>query len=420
MKRVIRFDRGFLAAALISLALIAFGIFGLATKGINLGVDFQAGINQYVQLVYPALDLSYSGAGNAVFSVTDARAVLVFSGADVENRTIEYDLASAGTLADLAASLSSWPGISARVTDGGGKPAATLVPTYQGDIRLTAEASRLSREPETEAEYFAGMDKVRTAASTIGSVSVQSIGERLRQQYIIRLRDDGSDPKFSSTSAERIRTALETAFGAGRVVVMKTDFVGARFSKDLADNAWKLTLFTVLAILVYATVRFKIQYALGAVLAILHDALIMIAFIVWTRIEFNTSTLAAILTILGYSINDTIVIFDRIREDRRLLPTEPLHAVLNKSITETLGRTVITTVTTMLAVLSIYFFTSGSIKDFALALFVGMVSGTYSTIFIATAFVAFWNDQAEKRRKAQGAAPTAKKPGAAPALKPAK
>ncbi len=420
MKRVIRFDRGFLAAALISVAIIAFGFFGLASKGINLGVDFQAGINQYVQMVYPAFDVSYSGAGNAVLSVSDTRAVLVFSGADVENRTIEYDLASAGTLADLAAALSSQPGVSARATDGAGKPASILVPTYRGDIRLTAETVRLSREPETEAEYFAGMDKVRAAASTIGSVSVQSVGERIRQQYIIRLRDDGSDLKFSTTSAERIRTALETAFGAGRVVVMKTDFVGARFSKDLADNAWKLTLFTILAILAYATARFKIQYAMGAVLAILHDAAIMIAFIVWTRIEFNTSTLAAILTILGYSINDTIVIFDRIREDRRLLPTEPFHTVLNKSITETLGRTVITTVTTLLAVLALYFFTTGSIRDFALALFVGILSGTYSTIFIATAFVAFWNDTAEKRNKSPSTAPAVKKPGAAPALKPAK
>ena len=124
---------------------------------------------------------------------------------------------------------------------------------------------------------FASMDKVRGAASTLGSVSVQSIGERTRQQYMIRLRDDGTDTKFSSTSAERIRKALEGAFGVGRVVVMKTDFVGARFSKDLADNAWKMTLFTVLAILIYATVRFKIQYAMGAVLAILHDALIMIS-----------------------------------------------------------------------------------------------------------------------------------------------
>ncbi len=405
MKRVFRFDRAFLATALLSAALIALSLFGLATKGFNLGVDFQAGMNQYVQFAYPAFEVSYSGSGDAVLSVGEDRATLVFTGADVENRTIVYDLKAAGTLADLARELSAQAGVSARAFDGAGKTAASLVPTYQGDFRLGPEGLTLCREPDGEAEMFAGIDKVRAAGETLGSVSVQNIGEKIKQQYIIRLRDDGSDTKFSATGAERIRTVLESAFGKGRVVVMKTDFVGARFSKDLSDNAWKITLFTTLVILIYATVRFKLQYAVGAVLAILYDALIMIGFIVWTRMEFNTSTLAAILTILGYSINDTIVIFDRIREDRRILPNEPFVNVLNKSINETLGRTIITTVTTMLAVLAIFFFTTGSMRDFALALLVGMVSGVYSTIFIATNFVSFWTASSEKRKKEKESAP---------------
>jgi len=179
----------------------------------------------------------------------------------------------------------------------------------------------------------------------------------------------------------------------------------------LAGNAWKLTLFTSLAILAYATIRFKMQYALGAVLAILHDGLIMVGFIVWTRMEFNTTSIAAILTILGFSINDTIVIFDRIRENRKLSPSEPIAHVLDRSISETLGRTFITALTTLLAVLSLYFFTSGSIKDFALALIVGMISGTYSTIYIATGFVYLWDLISAKRKK--------KTPSSAPALKPA-
>jgi preprotein translocase subunit SecF len=114
--------------------------------------------------------------------------------------------------------------------------------------------------------------------------------------------------------------------------------------------------------------------------------------------EFNTTSIAAILTILGYSINDTIVIFDRIREDRKLDPGAKLSAVIDKSVTETLGRTIITTLTTMLAVFSLYIFTSGSIKDFALALLVGMVSGTYSTVFIATGFVHLWENIKNKRQ----------------------
>jgi preprotein translocase subunit SecF len=128
----------------------------------------------------------------------------------------------------------------------------------------------------------------------------------------------------------------------------------------------------------------------------------MVAFIAWTRMEFNTTTIAAILTILGYSINDTIVIFDRVRETRHIYPGDPFEVVLNRSVTETLSRTFITTLTTMLAVVSLYLFTSGSMKDFALALLVGMVSGVYSTIFIACGFVYIW-DKSVSGKKTGGA-----------------
>jgi preprotein translocase subunit SecF len=156
---------------------------------------------------------------------------------------------------------------------------------------------------------------------------------------------------------------------------------------------------TLLLILAYSAIRFKPQFAFGAVLAILHDALIMVAFVVWSRMEFNTTTIAAILTILGYSINDTIVIFDRIRETRRIYPDDTFVNTLDRALTETLGRTIITTATTMLAVLSLFIFTTGSMKDFALALLVGMTSGVYSTIFIASGFVNLWDIQAKKRAK---------------------
>ncbi len=175
--------------------------------------------------------------------------------------------------------------------------------------------------------------------------------------------------------------------------------MSSRFSHDLTDQVGILITATLVLILLYASIRFKPQYAVGAVLAIMHDALIMVGFIVWTRMEFNTTTIAALLTILGYSINDTIVIFDRIRENKRLFPDDAFVSVLNRSLSETLGRTIITTVTTMLAVLSLYIFTAGSMKDFALALMVGMVSGVYSTIFIASGFVNFWDKTVSKRKK---------------------
>ncbi|MDR0538921.1 MAG: protein translocase subunit SecF [Spirochaetaceae bacterium] len=224
----------------------------------------------------------------------------------------------------------------------------------------------------------------------------------------------------SRTLDESVNALLQKTFGKGGVAITRSDFVGSRFSKQLANQAGILLGLTLLLILIYASVRFKPQFAIGAVLAIAHDALIMVAFIAWTQMEFNTTTIAAILTILGYSINDTIVIFDRVRETRLLYPDDMFNGVLDRAITETLSRTVITTLTTMLAVLSLYIFTTrglyqsgleirekillvlsehNTMKDFAFALLVGMISGVYSTIFIACGWTSFW-DKNIKREKA--------------------
>jgi len=122
--------------------------------------------------------------------------------------------------------------------------------------------------------------------------------------------------------------------------------------------------------------------------------------------EFNTTTIAAILTILGYSTNNTIVVFDRIREYRRIFPDDPFVDVLNRSLTATLNRTIITTLTTMLAVLSLFIFTTGSMQDFALALLVGMTSGVYTTLFIASGCINFWeNIKVKKEKRRMGLIP---------------
>jgi len=397
MKRVIQFHKAFLPATIASVVLIAIGLVSLLAMGLNLGVDFQAGINQSVQLAIPAADISYSGAGSPVLAISEGSLSVVFSGAEVESRTVTWDLKTVGTLTDLSTAMKP-EGINLAIRDGAGLSADLLLPTYQGDYSLGSAPVLVHRLPKSDAEAFGSIEGIREAVSSLGSVSVQSIGSDTSMQYMIRISDSGEDKSFSEKMPPMIRAALEAVFGVGKVVTIKTDYVGARFSKDLADSAWKMTLFTALAILAYATIRFKMQYALGAVLAILHDGLIMVGFIVVTRMEFNTTSIAAILTILGYSINDTIVIFDRIREDRNLDPHSKLSTIIDKSITETLSRTFITTLTTMLAVLSLYFFTSGSIKDFALALFVGMISGTYSTIFIATGFVQLWENIKNKRQ----------------------
>lgn len=404
MKRIIAFHKAYLPAAITSIALIIIGLAGIWIKGINLGVDFQAGINQSVQLAYPVAEISYEGAGTPVLSISEKVLRIVFAGAEQESRTVEWNLKTVGTINDLAL-LMKKEGLELALKEGAGLSAELLVPTFQGDFSLSKKPVLIHRNAKGAQEVFGSIEEVRAALKNVGSVSVQNLGSTGSMQYMIRVRDDGSDKSFSDKIPAAIDNALEDVFGQNKVLVISTDYVGASFSEDLAKGAWKMTLFTVLAILAYATIRFKLQYALGAVLAIIHDGLIMLGFIIWTGMEFNTTSIAAILTVLGYSINDTIVIFDRMREELKLDPNSKFSAVLDKSFTDTLGRTIITSLTTLLAVLALYLFTSGSIKDFALALIIGLVTGTYSSIFLASGFVYLWEKlfgkKADKPKTAQ-------------------
>jgi len=145
---------------------------------------------------------------------------------------------------------------------------------------------------------------------------------------------------------------------------------------------------TVALIWIYAAIRFHWDFALGAVIALIHDTLIMLTFIIWTQMEFSTTVLAAVLTIIGYSINATVVILDRIRYNLTYMnDVNSFTPILNQSLSDTLVRSILTTVTTLFAVISLYVFTTGSIKDFSLALIVGLISGMYSSIFISSGFI---------------------------------
>jgi preprotein translocase subunit SecF len=398
MKKIIRFSKFFFPAAVISVILAAAGIVGYIVKGgFNLGVDFQAGLIQEVRFAPTAFSLTWSGRGNASVSFDRAALYVIISGAGVEGKTYTFPLAEYRTAGALTQALASQvDGLSASLTAPAGIDSQWLIHSAQGNPQLGSEPYVVHYlEPGSEA---VNIGDVRDSLTSLGqTVSVQSLGAPQDRHFMIRLED--SEIEGAGIPAEKIIDTLEAYFGRGEVVVIRSDYVGSRFSKNLTDQAGILLALTLALILIYASIRFKPQFAVGAVIAIVHDALIMVAFIVWTRLEFNTTTIAAILTILGYSINDTIVIFDRIRETRRIYPDDAFVDVLDRSLTETLSRTIITTVTTMLAVVSLYIFTTGSMKDFALALLVGMVSGVYSTVFIASGFVNFWDVQKAKKEK---------------------
>jgi len=402
VKKTIRFSKLFLPATIFSIALIASGLVALFVNGVNLGVDFRAGINETIRLAEPALRVTYAGEGNAKLRFTETGAELVLSGTRASDGTWPVPYADAKTVSGVASALEkALTGLKAEVVGDGGIAASDIIATAEGDTALGSEPAVVKRRIIGDAK--AGIEDIRAAVAEVGESAVQTVGAKEDYSFRLRVEDDGKDPDFAKNIKGKIQAVLAAKIGPEGFVEMQTDFVGARYSKDLGNQTVFVIIFAIAAILVYAAFRFKPQYAIGAVLAIMHDALVMVAFVIWTGMEFNTSTIAAILTILGFSINDTIVIFDRIREDRQLKPDLPFKELLDNALTETLGRTIITTMTTLICVTILFIFTSGTMKDFALALIVGMVSGTYSTIYIATAFVNLWQDIADRRRKAKAA-----------------
>jgi len=161
--------------------------------------------------------------------------------------------------------------------------------------------------------------------------------------------------------------------------------VSAIIGRDLQLRGIYATLASLLAITVYIGIRFRFSFAVGAIVATLHDVLVTLAFLVFFNYDLTLNVVAAILTITGYSVNDTIVIFDRVRENLRSRRREPLDKIVNESVNQTLSRTIITAGTTFLSVLSIFLFGGEALRGFAFTMLVGIVSGTYSTIFIASA-----------------------------------
>jgi preprotein translocase subunit SecF len=396
MKKTLNFTKFFLPAAVFSCLLMVFGITGYFVRGVSLGVDFQAGLIQEVQFAPTAFNIRWHGTSNAILSHDRNGIYIVISGSGIENQTHNFLYNDYGTIGSLTRAMKQeLDELDISVSARENISSQWLVFSSQGNPYLSGESSYVIHFLDPQSDPL-DISVVRTAMTGLGQgVSVQNIGSDNDRQFMIRIEDK----EEGRVTSDQILQILENFFGKGEVAVLRSDYVGSRFSKDLTDQAGILMGLTLFLILIYASIRFKPQFAVGAVIAIIHDGIIIVAFVVWTRMEFTTSTIAAILTILGYSINNSIVVFDRIRENRRIYPENSFIDVLNISLTSVLSRTIITTITTMLAILFLFLFVKGSMKDFALALIVGMVSGAYTTLFIATGIVNFWADIAAKKER---------------------
>ena len=196
-----------------------------------------------------------------------------------------------------------------------------------------------------------------------------------------------------------LKEALAKNINPDTITVERVEMVGPKVGKDLREKAMLSILYAIIGIVIYISWRFEFQYAIAAIIALMHDVMLtMGAFSVMDK-EFTLVVVAAFLAIIGYSLNDTIVVFDRIRENWRRRGKESLISIINTSINQTLSRTLLTSGTTLLVVVSLFVLGGEIIHDFAFALLVGIVVGTYSSIFIASVFLVFWESRS-KRKKA--------------------
>ena len=230
---------------------------------------------------------------------------------------------------------------------------------------------------EVSSEHSINISNVRSVLSSLnlGDVQIQNFGSEKN----ILVRIEASSSENNSNALSNITNQL-ILFGK----IQRTEVVGPKISSELIQKGILAILSAVGLMLFYIWIRFEWQFSLGAVLALIHDVIITIGIFSFFQIEFNLSIIAALLTIIGYSMNDTVVVYDRIRENLRKYKKQDLYDLINISINQTLSRTVLTSFTTLLALFSLYIFGGQVIKGFTLAMIIGVFIGTYSSTFIAS------------------------------------
>ena len=237
------------------------------------------------------------------------------------------------------------------------------------------------------AEADAGSIKDALKEMQLGGLVVQGFGDE-SNEFLIRAQSTSAELK---DIANQIGTSLEDKFGKGTVEIRRSEMVGPQVGKDLREKGIMAVVYAMIGILLYITWRFEFRFAVGAILALIHDVVITLGVFSLFGKEIDLPIIAAFLAIIGYSLNDTIIVYDRIRENMGKLSKSDFPTIVNRSINETLSRTILTSGTTLLVVLSLFVLGGGVIHNFAFALLVGVLVGTYSSIFVASPLLIFWD-----------------------------
>lgn len=236
---------------------------------------------------------------------------------------------------------------------------------------------------EVQIKFFDAVppSDVRQALDQGGvNASVQNIGEVSENEYLLKLQTDDSNLNQATT---KVQNLFAQTFKDKKYEIRKTEIVGPKAGKQLRVSGVLAMLWSIIAIMIYLGLRFDMKYAPGAVVALLHDAIITVGVFALLGKEFNLQTVAAILAIIGYSVNDTVVVYDRVRENEKKYPNMSVPQLINRAINETLSRTILTSGATLLVCTIMYFTGGKTIEDFFFAMSIGIITGSFSTIFIA-------------------------------------
>jgi len=218
--------------------------------------------------------------------------------------------------------------------------------------------------------------------NNLNDVSVQLYGSS--SEILIKLRDEEIFKKIN------INNYINETFKSDAFIITKLEYVGAQVGSELRDKGEWAMLIALFSILIYVALRFELIYGLGAISALVHDVIITLGVFSFFNLTFDLSVLAAILAVIGYSLNDSIVVFDRIRENNIILRKLSIFDVLDKSINQTLSRTLVTSLTTLLVIISLLIFGGNAVENFSIAMLIGIIVGTYSSIFIASISLSYF------------------------------
>jgi len=253
---------------------------------------------------------------------------------------------------------------------------------YGIDFTGGMEFTLLFSEPVNTADVRAALGGIDTGDVDLTTSVIQDAEGN--KKIITTQLDD-------SNAADRIETMLRRDFP---VTDVSRRLIGQQVSRELAQRGWQAILLALVAILIYISWRFRLRYAVGAVAAILHDVIIALGVFAIFRVEINLATIAAFLTIVGYSLNDTIVIYDRIRENLKVERRKPIFDIINHSVNQSLSRTLNTSITTFIPVIILFVFGGSVLRGFSLALLIGVIVGTYSSMYIANPILYAWAKKA--------------------------